>query len=92
MPPLVAWAAVTGGLSGMAFYLFAIVFFWTPPHFWALSLLMKDEYAKAGVPMLPVVRGEAEPLCSGRDGLKTLQVVDAVLQSARTGRTVAPEG
>ncbi len=60
MPPLVAWAAVTGGLSGMAFFLFAIVFFWTPPHFWALSLLMKDEYAKAGVPMLPVVRGETE--------------------------------
>jgi heme o synthase len=48
VPPLVAWAAVTGGLSGTAFYLFAIVFFWTPPHFWALSLLMKDEYAKAG--------------------------------------------
>jgi protoheme IX farnesyltransferase len=60
VPPLVAWAAVTGGLSGTAFYLFAIVFFWTPPHFWALSLLMKDDYAKAGVPMLPVVRGEAE--------------------------------
>jgi protoheme IX farnesyltransferase len=60
VPPLVAWAAVTGGLSGTAFYLFAIVFFWTPPHFWALSLLMKDEYARAGVPMLPVVRGEAE--------------------------------
>jgi heme o synthase len=60
VPPLVAWAAVTGELSGMAFYLFAIVFFWTPPHFWALSLLMKDEYAKAGVPMLPVVRGEQE--------------------------------
>jgi heme o synthase len=60
VPPLVAWAAVTGGLDGMAFYLFAIVFFWTPPHFWALSLLMKDEYAKAGVPMLPVVRGEEE--------------------------------
>jgi protoheme IX farnesyltransferase len=60
VPPLVAWAAVTGGLGGPALYLFAIVFFWTPPHFWALSLLMKDEYAKAGVPMLPVVRGEAE--------------------------------
>jgi protoheme IX farnesyltransferase len=60
VPPLVAWAAVTGGLNGMAVYLFAIVFFWTPPHFWALSLLMKDEYAKAGVPMLPVVRGETE--------------------------------
>jgi protoheme IX farnesyltransferase len=60
VPPLVAWAAVTGSLSGTALYLFAIVFFWTPPHFWSLSLLMKDEYAKAGVPMLPVVRGEAE--------------------------------
>jgi len=60
VPPLVAWAAVTGGLSGTAFYLFAIVFFWTPPHFWALSILMKDEYAKVGVPMLPVVRGEEE--------------------------------
>jgi protoheme IX farnesyltransferase len=60
VPPLVAWAAVTGGLSGTAVYLFAIVFFWTPPHFWALSLLMKDEYAKVGVPMLPVVRGEKE--------------------------------
>jgi protoheme IX farnesyltransferase len=60
VPPLVAWAAVTGGLSGTALYLFAIVFFWTPPHFWALSLLMRDEYATAGVPMLPVVRGEGE--------------------------------
>jgi protoheme IX farnesyltransferase len=60
VPPLVAWAAVTGGLDGMAFYLFAIVFFWTPPHFWALSLLMKDEYAKVNIPMLPVVAGEDE--------------------------------
>jgi protoheme IX farnesyltransferase len=60
VPPLVGWAAVTGELTGMPLYLFAIVFFWTPPHFWALSLLMKDEYAKVGVPMLPVVRGEAE--------------------------------
>lgn len=60
VPPLVGWAAVTGGLDGTALYLFAIVFFWTPPHFWALSLLMKDEYEKVGVPMLPVVRGEGE--------------------------------
>ncbi|HVW47341.1 MAG TPA: heme o synthase [Solirubrobacterales bacterium] len=60
VPPLVAWAAMTGGLSGMAFYLFAIVFFWTPPHFWALSLLMKDDYAAARIPMLPVVAGEDE--------------------------------
>ena len=60
VPPLVAWAAVTGELTGTPLYLFAIVFFWTPPHFWSLSLLMKDDYARAGVPMLPVVRGEAE--------------------------------
>jgi protoheme IX farnesyltransferase len=60
VPPLVGWAAVEGRLTGTAIYLFAIVFFWTPPHFWALSLLMKEEYAKVGVPMLPVVRGEAE--------------------------------
>jgi len=60
MPPLVAWAAVRGSLSWTALYLFAIVFYWTPPHFWSLSLLMKDEYAKAGVPMMPVVRGEQE--------------------------------
>jgi len=60
VPPLVGWAAVTGSLEPTALYLFAIVFYWTPPHFWALSLLMKDEYAKVGVPMMPVVRGERE--------------------------------
>src|SRR3954463_15933558 len=60
VPPLVAWAATTGTVNGLAVMLFFIVFFWTPPHFWALSLLMKDEYEKVGVPMLPVVRGEAE--------------------------------
>ena len=60
VPPLVGWAAVRGTVGGTAILLFAIVFFWTPPHFWALSLLMKDEYARAGVPMLPVVRGERE--------------------------------
>jgi heme o synthase len=60
MPPLVGWAATRGSLSWTAVYLFAIVFYWTPPHFWALSLLMKDEYAAVGVPMMPVVRGEHE--------------------------------
>src|SRR5919201_4679145 len=60
VPPLVAWAAATGGLAGTPLYPFAIVFFWTPPHFWSLSLLMKDEYAWAGVPMLHFVRGERE--------------------------------
>jgi protoheme IX farnesyltransferase len=51
---------VTGGLDPAALYLFAIVFYWTPPHFWALSLLMKDDYARVGVPMMPVVHGEVE--------------------------------
>jgi heme o synthase len=60
VPPLVGWAAVTGHVGWTAVLLFAIVFYWTPPHFWALSLLMKDEYAKVGVPMMPVARGEAE--------------------------------
>jgi protoheme IX farnesyltransferase len=60
MPPLVGWAATRGSLSWTAVYLFAIVFYWTPPHFWALSLLMKGEYEKVGVPMMPVVRGERE--------------------------------
>jgi heme o synthase len=59
MPPLVAWAATRGSVSWTAVYLFAIVFYWTPPHFWALSLLMKKEYEEVGVPMMPVVRGEA---------------------------------
>jgi protoheme IX farnesyltransferase len=59
MPPLVGWAATRGSLSWTAVYLFAIVFYWTPPHFWALSLLMKKEYEEVGVPMMPVVRGEA---------------------------------
>jgi len=60
VPPLVGWAAVTGSVSGTAVMLFFIVFFWTPPHFWSLSLLMKGDYEKVGVPMLPVVRGEQE--------------------------------
>src|SRR6202140_4217660 len=57
-PPLVGWAAVTGSLSPLAWVLFAIVFFWTPPHFWALALLLNKQYSAAKVPMLPVVAGE----------------------------------
>jgi protoheme IX farnesyltransferase len=60
VPPLVGWAAVRGSVGGTAVLLFFVVFFWTPPHFWALSLLMQGEYEKVGVPMLPVVRGAAE--------------------------------
>ena len=55
VPPLVGWAAVTGTVELPAIYLFAIIFLWTPPHFWALALLIKDDYARAGIPMLPVV-------------------------------------
>jgi heme o synthase len=60
VPPLVGWAAATGDLTVPALLLFAIVFFWTPPHFWALALLIRRDYEAAGVPMLPVVRGERE--------------------------------
>jgi len=60
VPPLVGWSAATGHLGIAAWILFAIVFVWTPPHFWALALLIKDNYANAKVPMLPVVRGERE--------------------------------
>ncbi|TMD02714.1 MAG: protoheme IX farnesyltransferase [Chloroflexi bacterium] len=57
VPPLVGWAAVTGRLDLTALLLFAVVFYWTPPHFWALALLIRGDYARAGVPMLPVVAG-----------------------------------
>src|ERR1019366_9111695 len=59
-PPLVGWAAVTGSLDITAVFLFAVVFYWTPPHFWALSLLIKSDYARAGVPMMPVVQGDRQ--------------------------------
>ncbi len=58
IPALVGWAAVTGSLSWAAWLLFALVFLWTPPHFWALALMIRDDYAKVGIPMLPVVVGE----------------------------------
>lgn len=58
IPPLVGWAAVTGELSWAAWVFFAIVFIWTPPHFWALALVIQDDYAKVGVPMLPVIAGD----------------------------------
>ena len=57
-PPMIAWAAVTGDVSTLPVLLFALIFLWTPPHFWALALFMKADYAAAGVPMLPVVAGE----------------------------------
>jgi protoheme IX farnesyltransferase len=60
IPPLVGWAAATGGLNIPSLFLFAIIFFWTPPHFWALALVRRKDYARGRVPMLPVIRGEAE--------------------------------
>ncbi|QUT04672.1 heme o synthase [Sphingobium phenoxybenzoativorans] len=57
-PPVIGWAAVTGDVSALPVALFALIFFWTPPHFWALALFVKTDYAKAGIPMLPVVAGE----------------------------------
>ena len=60
VPALVGWAAVTGTVGLPAWILFAVVFFWTPPHFWALALRFEEDYARAGVPMLPVVMGERE--------------------------------
>jgi heme o synthase len=60
VPPLVGWAAATGNLTLPALFLFLIVFFWTPPHFWALALLIRRDYEAAGIPMLPVVKGEDE--------------------------------
>ena len=60
LPPLVGWAAVTGSVDVGAIILFAIIFFWTPPHFWALALGASNDYARAGVPMMPVVAGEKE--------------------------------
>ena len=60
LPPVIGWAAVTGGIGLPALMLFLLVFYWTPPHFWALALRIRTDYAAAGVPMLPVVRGVAE--------------------------------
>jgi heme o synthase len=61
-PPLVGWAAVTGDIGVAALYLFAIVFYWTPPHFWALAILKQHEYGRAGVPMAPLIWGERDTL------------------------------
>jgi protoheme IX farnesyltransferase len=60
VPPLVGWAAVTGSVNIPALFLFAIIFYWTPPHFWALALLKRNEYERGNIPMLPVVSGEKE--------------------------------
>ncbi|MXP31832.1 heme o synthase [Parerythrobacter jejuensis] len=58
-PPMIGWVAVTGEITAMPILLFAIIFMWTPPHFWALALFVQSDYAKVGIPMMPVVKGEA---------------------------------
>ena len=83
IPPLVGWAAVTHSIDLTALYLFAIIFLWTPPHFWALALRIKGDYARVGVPMLPVVRGEAE--AKRQILLYTLLLVAVTLMLAVTG-------
>jgi protoheme IX farnesyltransferase len=60
LPPMIGWAAVTGGVTIEPILLFLIIFFWTPPHFWALALCRTEDYARAGIPMLPVVAGDQE--------------------------------
>lgn len=60
IPPLVGWAAVTGDLSWAPWVMFAIIFLWTPPHFWALAMMIRDDYAAVNVPMLPVIKGDEE--------------------------------
>ncbi len=83
IPPLVGWAAATGSLSMGAFFLFAIIFFWTPPHFWALALLRRNDYARAGVPMLPVV--DSERSTAWQILLYTVQLVALTLLLPLTG-------
>ena len=73
LPPVIGWAAVTGDVGVPALILFVLVFYWTPPHFWALSLRIRKDYAAAGVPMLPVVRGIPET--TRQIGLYTILMV-----------------
>ncbi len=83
IPPVVGWVAVTGAFDLPALYLFTIIFFWTPPHFWALSLLIKGDYERAGVPMLPVVAGEERTV--GSIFMYSLVLVALTLVFAATG-------
>ena len=83
IPPVVGWVAVTGTFDLPALYLFTIIFFWTPPHFWALSLLIQGDYERAGVPMLPVVAGAEKTV--GSIFMYSLVLVALTLVFAATG-------
>jgi heme o synthase len=89
-PPLIGWAAVTGDLSTLPVLLFALIFLWTPPHFWALALFMKADYAAAGVPMLPVVAGERATRI--QIGLYTIPMIIAAIAPWAMGLTGALYG
>ncbi|HEY3283789.1 MAG TPA: heme o synthase [Armatimonadota bacterium] len=90
IPPLVGWAAVTGDLSLLAWCLFGIIFLWTPVHFWALAIVIKDDYARAGVPMLPVVYGDRATVYQiGIYALLTLGIsVSPILMRQQDGRAM----
>src|SRR3954447_5806939 len=89
-PPLIGWAAATGHVAVLPVLLFAIVFLWTPPHFWALALFMKSDYAAAGVPMLPVVSGER--VTRTQIGLYTIPMAIAAIAPWALGLTGALYG
>ena len=89
-PPLIGWAAATGGVALLPVLLFALIFLWTPPHFWALALFVKTDYANAGVPMLPVVAGERTTRT--QIGLYTLPMVAAAIVPWPLGLTGAIYG
>ena len=89
-PPLIGWAAATGSLAPLPLLLFALVFLWTPPHFWALALFVKTDYANAGIPMLPVVAGER--VTRTQIGLYTIPMAVAAIAPWPLGLTHALYG
>jgi len=89
-PPLIGWAAATGDVATLPILLFALIFLWTPPHFWALALFVKTDYANAGVPMLPVVAGERTTRI--QIGLYTLPMIAAAVSPWAWGLTDAIYG
>ena len=89
-PPLIGWAAATGGIAPLPLLLFALVFLWTPPHFWALALFVKTDYANAGIPMLPVVAGERATRT--QIGLYTIPMAAAAIAPWPLGLTGAIYG
>ena len=89
-PPLIGWAAATGSLSALPILLFALIFLWTPPHFWALALFVKIDYANAGIPMLPVVSGER--VTRTQIGLYTIAMAVAAIAPWPLGLTHAIYG